>query len=109
IFHDFIYLFVFYCFIMSACGDTGMGEIYNGFVPEQRPDLCPHRPFSNTIGYLVSLFVFDRCYFFHFSLRLLLTTLTLLRAMAAPAIIGLSRKPLIGYNTPAAIGMPIRL
>lgn len=41
--------------------------------------------------------------------RLLLTTLTLLSAIAAPAIIGSSKNPLRGYNTPAATGMPIRL
>lgn len=35
-------------------------------------------------------------YVIHLILRELLTTLTLLSAMAAPAIIGLSRKPLIG-------------
>ena len=34
--------------------------------------------------------------FFLFSRRLLVTTLTLLNAMAAPAIIGFSRKPLTG-------------
>lgn len=38
------------------------------------------------------------CYFylFLFSRRLLVTTLTLLNAMAAPAIMGFSRKPLTG-------------
>ena len=35
-------------------------------------------------------------YFRHFNRKLLLTTLTLLNAIAAPAIIGLSRKPFIG-------------
>ena len=35
-------------------------------------------------------------YFFHFKRRLLVTTLTLLKAMAAPAIMGLSRKPFTG-------------
>lgn len=35
-------------------------------------------------------------YFFHFNLRLLLTTLTLLNAIAAPAIMGFSKKPFIG-------------
>lgn len=44
-----------------------------------------------------------------FNLRLLLTTLTELRAMAAPAIIGLSKKPLNGYRMPAAIGIPMIL
>lgn len=44
-----------------------------------------------------------------FNLRLLLTTDTELSAMAAPAIIGLSIKPQIGYKTPAATGIPITL
>ena len=44
-----------------------------------------------------------------FKRRLFVTTDTELRAIAAPAIIGLSRKPLTGYNKPAASGMPIRL
>jgi hypothetical protein len=35
-------------------------------------------------------------HFIYFSLRLLLTTLTLLNAMAAPAIIGLRRNPVKG-------------
>ena len=35
-------------------------------------------------------------YFFHFSRKLLATTLTLLSAMAAPAIMGLSKKPFTG-------------
>jgi hypothetical protein len=43
------------------------------------------------------------------NLRLLATTLTELKAIAAPAIIGLSRKPFTGYNIPAASGMPITL
>ncbi len=34
------------------------------------------------------------------------TTLTLLNAIAAPAITGLNRNPVIGYNKPAAIGIP---
>ena len=34
--------------------------------------------------------------FFLFSRKLLVTTLTLLNAMAAPAIMGFSRKPLMG-------------
>ena len=37
-----------------------------------------------------------QCYLFNFSLRLFVTTLTLLNAIAAPAIIGFNRKPLIG-------------
>jgi hypothetical protein len=47
--------------------------------------------------------------FFARSLKLLLTTLTELSAIAAPAIIGLRRKPKSGYNAPAATGIPIRL
>gem|GEM_PF-4239286 len=35
-------------------------------------------------------------YFFHFNRKLLLTTLTLLNAIAAPAIIGLRRNPHTG-------------
>lgn len=46
---------------------------------------------------------------FAFSRRLFATTLTLLRAMAAPASIGFSRNPLSGKSTPAATGTPIRL
>lgn len=45
----------------------------------------------------------------HLNRKLLLTTLTLLSAIAAPAIIGSKRKPLNGYNTPAAMGMPMML
>lgn len=48
-------------------------------------------------------------YFFHFNRRLLLTTLTLLSAIAPPAIIGLSRNPLKGNRIPAAIGIPMVL
>ena len=47
--------------------------------------------------------------FAHFNRKLLLTTLTLLRAIAAPAIMGSSRKPLMGYSAPAAMGMPMML
>ena len=47
--------------------------------------------------------------FSHFNLRLFETTLTLLIAIAAPAIIGFNRKPVKGYSTPAAMGMPIML
>src|SRR5690606_37844491 len=43
------------------------------------------------------------------SRRLLVTTDTELSAMAAPAIIGSNRKPLKGYSSPAAMGIPIRL
>ncbi len=41
--------------------------------------------------------------------KLLLTTETELKAIAAPAIMGSSRKPKKGYNTPAAIGIPMML
>ena len=44
-----------------------------------------------------------------FNRKLLVTTLTLLIAMAALAIIGFKRKPFIGYRTPAATGTPIKL
>lgn len=47
--------------------------------------------------------------FFHLILKLLVTTDTELKAIAAAAIIGLSKKPLIQYNTPAAKGIPIIL
>ena len=43
------------------------------------------------------------------SLRALLTTDTELKAMAPPAIIGLSSQPVSGKSTPAAIGMPATL
>ena len=46
---------------------------------------------------------------FDFNKRLFDTTDTELKAIAAAAIIGLSKKPLILYRTPAAIGIPIRL
>jgi hypothetical protein len=48
-------------------------------------------------------------YFAYFSLRLLLTTLTLLSAIADPAIIGLRRNPFMGNNIPAASGIPMIL
>jgi hypothetical protein len=48
-------------------------------------------------------------YFFLFNKMLLPTTLTLLRAMAAPAIMGFNRNPLKGYKIPAAMGMPMIL
>lgn len=41
--------------------------------------------------------------------RELETTLTELKAMAAPAIMGLSKKPVKGYSMPAAIGIPREL
>ncbi len=47
--------------------------------------------------------------FLVFKRRLFDTTEIELRAIAAPAIIGFKRKPLIGYNIPAAIGIPMRL
>lgn len=45
----------------------------------------------------------------NFNLKLLVTTDTELKAIAAPAIIGFNKKPLIGNNTPAAIGIPMTL
>lgn len=47
--------------------------------------------------------------FFHFNLKLLLTTLTELSAIAAPAIIGFNKNPLKGNKIPAASGIPMRL
>jgi hypothetical protein len=47
--------------------------------------------------------------FCHFRRRLFMTTETELRAMAAPAIMGLRRNPLRGNRTPAAMGMPMTL
>ena len=44
-----------------------------------------------------------------FNRRLLLTTLTELNAIAAPAIIGLSKMPVNGNKIPAATGIPITL
>ena len=58
---------------------------------------------------LESIVLFSSYRFTHFNLRLFMTTLTELRAIAAPAIIGSSKKPLMGYNTPAASGMPMML
>lgn len=55
------------------------------------------------------LYLLRLCHLLHFRRRLLLTTLRLLSVMAPPAIIGLSKKPLNGYNRPAAMGMPITL
>jgi hypothetical protein len=37
----------------------------------------------------------------------LATTDTLLKAIAAPAIIGYNKNPFMGYKTSAAIGIPI--
>ena len=48
-------------------------------------------------------------YFFSFNNMLFVTTLTLLKAIAPPAIIGSNKNPFRGYNIPAAIGMPIML
>jgi hypothetical protein len=39
----------------------------------------------------------------------LLTTLTELNAIAAPAIMGFNKNPVNGYNTPAATGIPSEL
>ena len=41
--------------------------------------------------------------------KLFVTTETELNAIAAAAIIGFKRKPVKGYNTPAAKGIPITL
>ena len=43
------------------------------------------------------------------NLRLFVTTLTLLKAIAALARMGLSSSPNAGYSTPAAIGTPTTL
>jgi hypothetical protein len=48
-------------------------------------------------------------YFLNFNRKLLLTTDTELKAIAPPAIIGFSKKPLIGYSTPAPSGIPMTL
>lgn len=45
----------------------------------------------------------------HFNRRLFVTTDTELSAIAAPAIIGLSKNPLIGYSAPAATGIAMTL
>ena len=45
----------------------------------------------------------------NFNLKLLLTTLTELNAIAAPAIIGFNKNPLKEYKIPAAKGIPMRL
>lgn len=47
--------------------------------------------------------------FLAFIRKLLVITDTELKAIAAAAIIGFSKKPQQGYNTPAAKGIPIRL
>ena len=47
--------------------------------------------------------------FKNFNLKLLLTTDTELKAIAAPAIMGFNKKPLYGNNIPAANGIPITL
>lgn len=41
-----------------------------------------------------------------FNIKEFVTTLTLLRAIAPPAIIGDSSQPVKGYKIPAAIGIP---
>jgi hypothetical protein len=56
----------------------------------------------------VNLFIWFY-YFENFNLRLLVTTLTLLSAIAEPAIIGLRRNPFIGNKIPAARGIPMIL
>ena len=47
--------------------------------------------------------------FLFFSLKLFESTDMELIDIAAPAIIGFNKNPLMGYNAPAAIGMAIRL
>lgn len=47
--------------------------------------------------------------FIYFNLKLLLTTLTELNAIAAPAIIGFNKNPQNGNKIPAATGIPIML
>ena len=47
--------------------------------------------------------------FNNFNRKLLLTTETELSAIAAPAIMGLSKNPFTGYKIPAAKGIPIAL
>ena len=47
--------------------------------------------------------------FLPLNLKLFSTTDTELKAMAAPAIIGSSKKPVKGYRIPAAMGIPMRL
>ena len=47
--------------------------------------------------------------FNHFNRKLFVTTLTELKAMAAPAIIGFKTNSFTGYKIPAAIGIPITL
>jgi hypothetical protein len=55
------------------------------------------------------LYLFVYYSFNHFNRKLLLTTLTLLKAIAAPAIIGFNKNPVKGYKMPAAIGIPMTL
>ena len=60
--------------------------------------------FSGKELYLIADYSFN-----HFNRKLFDTTLTLLNAIAAPAIIGFNKKPVKGYNIPAATGIPIKL
>jgi hypothetical protein len=65
---------------------------------------------NRTVFIVLSFNVLDLLYILAaFSLRLLLTTLTELNAIAAPAIMGSNKNPFTGYSTPAAIGIPITL
>jgi len=48
-------------------------------------------------------------YFLNLNIRLLLATLTLLRALAAPVIMGLSNSPVKRKRAPAATGIPMLL
>ena len=51
----------------------------------------------------------ERNHFCRFNLRLFVTTDTELMAIAAPATIGFSINPQMGYKIPAATGIPMRL
>ena len=72
----------------------------------RRDDGCVNRM---TAGYFMISPITPYYNFANFNLKLLLTTDIELNAIAAPAIIGFNKNPLTGYNTPAAIGIPIRL
>ena len=87
-----------------------------------KADITLNLFFNTTISFLNPLpsssqmqFVLERCNaslfysFNHFNRKLFETTLTLLKAIAAPAIIGFNKKPVKGYKIPAAMGMPIML
>lgn len=61
------------------------------------------------VNYLIILILLPFLGFHRFISKELLTTDTELKAIAAPAIMGLRSHPVIGYNTPAAIGIPALL